>query len=227
MSDYKAQSSIYLRLWDSVRNLYESSLQAKAGRKTVSGFNDYAFFALPAFVLTVATWESYLNFVFFSLMTKQTLGVEIYEKAKRAQEDLGRLSIRGKTLMVPLLIFGDTFDKGSMPFQDFDILVTIRNHVTHNYVHSAPEKAVAVLREKGLLLANEIPGAPDLDKLTTWSEDLQTFEVIRWCLNTLAAMSQGLVALHECKHPNWRPGFPVFDDGRVLKLYKKYDISVG
>ena len=58
---------------------------------------------------------------------------EVLEEAEDA-----RVSIEFKYHIAKLVLSGQAFDKGSQPFQDFALLVSLRNHV----VHAKPEEAV-------------------------------------------------------------------------------------
>ena len=222
MAKYKAQSSVYHRLYASLRLHYHKSIEVLPGKESEE-INGYAFYALPSFILAVATWESYINQLFFSLWTKTLLGKEIYEKALLIQEAVDKLPVTKKTFLIPLLLFGKTFDKSTSPFQDFDILVKIRNHATHNFMQESPDKPMAALESKGLLLE---PRHPSEAQVLTWSEHIQSLEVIRWCINTLAGMSKALVSLHASKNPNWKPFFSIITETDARALLLKHGVSI-
>jgi hypothetical protein len=156
----------------------------------IQGINGPSFNALSAFMLGIAIWESYLNFIFFTPLTKFEFGEELHKKMGMMSKGLDRMSVEDKTIALPLIAFGKTYDKGGMPFQDFKIMVSIRNAVTHNSLESSPEIAVEALKNKGLILEQN-PDFPP--RMQSWDDDVSTIEVIRWCINTISKMEEELM----------------------------------
>jgi len=67
---------------------------------------------------------------------------EVLEEAEGA-----RVSVEFKYHIAKLVLSGEAFDRGSQPFQDFALLVSLRNRV----VHAKPEKAVRQKEADGAL----------------------------------------------------------------------------
>lgn len=217
-SPIRGSAPAFQRLYMSLQLLYEQSIERAPGRISYR-LHGYGWHGLPSFVLTVAIWESYLNHCFFSPWAKTLISEEAYEKGQAVVEEMEKLTVQGKAFTVPLLILGKTFDKGKQPFQDFHLLVRIRNHITHNPSQTTPDKMVATLRERGLLMPLQHTD------IAVWTEELCSLEVIRWCMNTLSAMSKTLISLG-MKDSIRNKGFPCISEEDALRMYKANNIRV-
>lgn len=171
--------------------------QLKGG---INGFTSYAF---GAFITAVASVEAFVN--------ETMLGSEGRRRGKWAvldamrRERLDRLELLDKLLLLPQLVFGRTFDRGRQPFQDFAMLVKIRNDIVH---YKMPATAPGYLKD---LLAHGIALAPyegDTLGLSTWPRELSTLEAIRWAVNTCHAVTFKIVEFAEAEEEEQAAFFP-------------------
>jgi hypothetical protein len=180
------------------------------------GRNGPSYNALSAFMLTVAVWESYLNLVFFSPFTRLYFGDAIFNKMNDLMPGLKNMNIIEKSIALPLIAFDKTFMKSARPFQDLKDIVTIRNAVTHNVMHTSPVKAVAAIRTRGLLLPSQHCSMPQ-----SWSEEISTLETMRWCINTIANLDRELFVLPTNTHISWRTTFGEISDEKADAAIRK------
>jgi hypothetical protein len=138
--------------------------------------------ALSAFPIAVSAWESFLNEKCISRFTKNEIPTSPIWKVENRLE---KWSLEEKTLLVPQLLFGVDFDKASQPYQDFAILLKIRNYITHFRVD---EKEINVLKD--LELRNIVlPAISSTGSIRPFPTRLMTTEAIRWAHNTVAKMA--------------------------------------
>lgn len=180
-------SSISWMLFHHLRNMYETGVadlksQQILPRVKLNGFHPYG---LSVFPLAVASWEAFLNEKCMSLSTEldypDSILWEIREKADKWETML-------KARLVPKLLLGQTFSKSSQPYQDFLLLVDIRNHIAHFRLEEAPLKSLKQLAQR------KITHIPPRDIEYAWPMYLQSTEVMRWTINTVSQMAQTLDA---------------------------------
>jgi hypothetical protein len=96
--------------------------------------------------------------------------------------------------MAHWIICGTPFDRGKSPYQDFDLLVDLRNALTHfkpdKVGSEKTRKLLARLKSSNLipdsLLPNYDPNTPE--QRAVWVHYLSTAKVAKWACNTAAAM---------------------------------------
>jgi len=176
-------------------------------RRAVHGINAFCDAGFSAPLVAVAAWEALLH----ELLLGDWAQLHYRDNPlwKFPAEDLEKWDIRKKTLLVPDFLLGRTFDKASQPFQDFSHLVVLRNQFVHFRHTTEPNsKARTVMKDltqKGILLTT---GDPTCNY--PWPGQVACTEVIRWSINTLAAMARGLERLAGGELPlplsgNFRP----------------------
>ena len=149
-------------------------------------------YAAPS--LAIAAWEALIHELLLSDFPRLVHLKNPLWKIPLAH--ITRWGIRDKTLIVPDFLFGRTFDKGAQPYQDFDTLVTVRNEFVHfkNSIDTPLKNATKYLEGKRLLLTAkrpaEIPADADYDY--PWPGKFACTEMIRWSINTVAAMARRL-----------------------------------
>jgi len=217
MASRSHQVSAYYQLFGTLRSLYEMSFSQLTSPQELHGRNGPSFNGLSAFMLTVAVWESYLNFVFFSPWTKVHFGISTFEQMQALKSGLDKMSILEKSSCLPLIAFGKTFRKDAKPFQDLKDIVSIRNAATHNFMETAPEKAISAIRARGLLLPKPILPCES----QSWDQELSTLEVIRWCMNTIGNLNEKLLTFPVKPSSSWRSTFGVFPPSYADRLIKK------
>ncbi len=108
-----------------------------------------------------------------------------------------KISVRAKFLLARLVFAGQPYDKGSLPYQDFHLLIGLRNTLVHmeglditettpagEVIANQPE-IIEKLRTRGILAEPTLTGL--------WMERIATLETARWACNTVTAMYQSLV----------------------------------
>jgi len=133
-----------------VRDAYRRCLdeRPKVIEPYITEDNHTSQYAIEAYILSVASAEAFLN---------ETIGIA--KETRKLQgiltEWIEDLEIRKKVLLVPVLLWNRTFDRGSDPFQSFDVLVRLRNDCVHYKWSSSLIRGTAYLRDlesKGVLL---------------------------------------------------------------------------
>src|SRR6185295_19235654 len=94
------------------------------------GVNVSSNHALPAYLSAVASIEAFIS---ESLLSHLTLVIckdsPLCELGVEWIED--DLSLSNRLLVSTKLLFGWTLTKGKQPYQDFDMLVSVRNDIVH------------------------------------------------------------------------------------------------
>ena len=183
-----SSSSISWNLFLDLTHLYKAGIQQLAHRNLFRrvGINGHHIHALSAYPLALAAWEAFLNETCMSTPAQIDYPNSLlWDLMKQAEN----WSIEDKTILVPKLLLGNTFNESKQPYQDFKILVSIRNHIIHFRPEDAPVKKLRHLAERKITL---IP--PD-DARYSWSLQLQSTEGVRWAINTIAKMVSGLTVM--------------------------------
>lgn len=111
-------------------------------------------------------------------------------------EIIDHLKIKDKTLIVPDFLFGVTFDKGAQPYQDFSVLLQVRNRFVHfkNETEMPIKNVSKYLGDKGLLMEAPKPQdvPDDIECDYPWPAKFACTEMVRWAINTVAAMAAKL-----------------------------------
>lgn len=154
-------------------------------RYGVNGFTEHALAAYP---LAIAAWEAFLYQTLLSPRARAA-----YSDAplwRTPEEEIDGWSVQTKTQLVPSGLIGKSFDESCMPFQDFKLLISVRNAITHFKMRPEEPSPVKNLAQHGVLLR------PDKWGLA-WTHRLCCTEGIRWAITTLAKMSKGLWDMFE------------------------------
>lgn len=171
-----------------VRVLYSLGLEGLvSGKGFRQGINGYSIHAAPAFVSSVAAIEAFTNEIFISPLAKtvfedtplQTLESEWVEK----------LELTTKLVLLPQLLFGQTFRRDGQPFQDMNLVIKIRNDLVHYKMKDNLPKYLPSLVQRGIALKDPPEGH------FLWVHQLNTTEGIRWAHNTVCCIAHALVEL--------------------------------
>jgi hypothetical protein len=201
-----------------VRKLYQLSLeQRKSGKVAVHGINSYTQYAAPAYISAVAAVEAFLNEMAFNPMTQVILREA---PLKHFDQDwLEWLDIKPKLQLIPQLLFDTTFDRATQPFQDFDLLVKVRNDFVHYKMHKPIPNYVQVLEQRSIALPASHGGAD-----YAWVHKLSSSEGIRWAHNTACRVVQALAQMIPDKHRDFlamlASGFVEIDESFAQALSK-------
>jgi hypothetical protein len=118
---------------------------------------------------------------------------EISECA-RILKQLEREPVTTKYLEASKALIGKAFDKGAAPFQDFKLLIDLRNAIMHikptvEGDWQPGERVTADLAQRKIALPNTGPGS------FPWFDRIVTYEAARWAYNSALAMMRSLLEL--------------------------------
>lgn len=191
---------------------------------------------LIAIVFATAAMEGFINEV-FELASEpgdllRLLGDPPEHKSVAALAGLAKAleqassPIPLKFMLAKIALSGEPYDKGSPPYQDFELLIKVRNCLVHlrpldkfkmpgnNDVTGKPTPRVAVPRfMKGLRTKNVLVET-DATTFPNSFYEICTPAMARWACNTASAMVQSIVQI-------------VPDNGSPMCLRKKMDLFYG
>jgi len=105
------------------------------------------------------------------------------------EAESSRGSVRLKYLMAKAILSGRPYEKGHAPYQEFDLLFTIRDAILHHKpekITQDPHKIVAALAPRGLCEREE----PHVK--SNWLHQVTTRSVARWACNVVRDMVASL-----------------------------------
>jgi len=145
--------------------------------------------ALTALLFSAATLEAFIAELAFyaqSSMRFCPTPSPVQALASVLKEvEASRGSVRLKYLVAKAILSGDTYDKGTQPYQDFDLLFTIRDAIVHmkpERINQEPHKIVAALSARGLC------DPEDPHAKSSWLHQITTRAVARWACNVVRDM---------------------------------------
>ena len=179
---------------NNVHMLYQLGLEEIcSGRVARDGINGYTTHAAPAYISAIASLEAFVNETFLGVFSKN-----LYTDSPLWLLDsdwVEKLELRHKLIIVPQLLFGQTYKRGEPPFQDLQLLFRVRNDVVH-YKMKFPNssdglpKYVKDLVSRKIALQSPAPGKGDYP----WISKICTTEGIRWANNTVCRAVKKLVS---------------------------------
>ena len=178
------------------RRAYERCIRERLDDKVfVTDDNNFSRYALDAIILSVAALEAFLN---EAALNPVALGIRRADAALQALEEL---EIRRKYVLVPLVLWGTTFQCSRQPFQDFDCLVRVRNDLIHYKMPFYPSghgpKYLRHLETNKLLLESDGPSR------FGWVENLSSAKVALWAHNTACRMAKELMVMADAVGRAW------------------------
>lgn len=195
MSEVLSSRTISGDLIHHVRRLYEMALDDIAEGKGVrKGINGYTYHAFPAYIIAVSSVEAFVNEEFLSFMAQAYLknsppwkNSPIWNLPK---DWLEGIELKQKLVLVPQLLFGQSFIPNAQPFQDMALLIKVRNDLVHYKMQGHPPKYLKHLDERRISLV----ATSSLDADYIWPSKLSTSEGIRWAHNTACVTVQKLAS---------------------------------
>jgi hypothetical protein len=180
--------------------------RAKAGAKHCRSHESSD--ALISIVFAAAAGEAFINEIgelasqpagFFPELGPEPHQVRTLAELLSEVED-ARGTTNLKYLLGKLALSGKTFDKGGNPYQDFAILMDVRNSLMHlkfdrvesvkiNQVRIRYPGVVAKLRSKNILAEFE----DDDNAIASWVQRVSTPAVARWACNATATIIKDVV----------------------------------
>jgi hypothetical protein len=180
---------------------YERCIQDRlSGKLFTTDDNNYSPNAIDVYILSVSALEAFINEVCFS-------GPEIrmINGTPAPRNLIEDLELRKKYYLLPLLLWGKTYERGVQPYQEFEMLVRIRNDLIHykmrRYHRGDEPQYFKILSERGALLVSPHPDAD-----FAWVMKILTSKGALWAYNTACRMAKRLIELaDEQTQMVWRP----------------------
>ena len=133
--------------------LYDNALKQLTSNKVIrQGINCHTMHAAPALVSSVAAVEAFLMNTRSAPWHKRSSATQPLWTLQR--DWLQQLDVRAKLVIVPFLLFGNTFRRGEQPYQDFTILVKARNEVVHYKMEDTVPTYLRGLQQRKIALAS-------------------------------------------------------------------------
>lgn len=168
-----------------VRRIYEMALEdILSGKGVRRGVNGYTRHALPAYVITVAAVEAFVNEAFLSFVAQQFFKESPLWNLPRDWTE--KIELSKKLILIPQLLFGRSLSRDSQPYQDMALLIKVRNDLVHYKMKGEPPKYLRSLDERRISLTARNP-----DYL--WPHKMSSSEGIRWAHNTACETIQAAV----------------------------------
>jgi hypothetical protein len=166
-----------------LRQILQNSVEyAKKGKGIIHEYNAYSPNAISGYVIAVAAFESFINEILLGPMTKKVFNnSSIWHLSK---DSIEKMELKIKTIILPQLLFGNTFLSNNQPFQDFAMLIKVRNDIVHYKFKTEPKYVEALVGKNIAISASKHPGDADYP----WPQKLSTTEGIRWAHNTICKM---------------------------------------
>lgn len=180
---------------------YERCIKDRlSGKVYTTEDNNYSPNVIDVYILSVSTLEAFINEVCFGGPE-----IRIINGTPAPRELIEDLEIRKKYYLLPLLLWGKTYKRGTQPYQDFEMLVRIRNDLIHykmrSYHRGNEPKYFRILSERGALLVSPHPDAD-----FAWIMKILTSKGALWAYNTACRMAKGLIELaDEQTQTLWSP----------------------
>lgn len=180
---YFFNSRILFKIAVSAYERTESSLSDNTG-----GQND----ALVAILFSAVALEAFImDLALIAAADSQLLRrTDLQALANILDEtESSRGSIRLKFLFAKSILSGKPYEKGSLPYQDFDILFILRDSIIHmkpERITGEPHKVLQRLQAKNLC------ELPDPHITGSWLGQVSTRTVARWACNVVVDMTQSL-----------------------------------
>ena len=155
-----------------------------------NGINGHTVHGLPAYIIAVAAIEAFVNEVFL----ENSAAKSIFPQSplwNLPQEWLDKTDLRIKLILVPQLLLGKSFSRGTQPYQGIAQLIKVRNDLVHYKVPSRSPKYVKDFVQRGIALASHLT---DKRQDYGWPDKLSTSEGIRWAHNTACKAVDALVS---------------------------------
>lgn len=161
---------------------------------------------MTAILLSAISAEAFINEL-GTLLSNIHVNIIRSEPAIRRWVSLGNLleqleadhiQIKSKYLLLSHIIPGTPFLKGEPPFQDFSLLIDVRNDFVHPKAQQEPPKYFQHFLNKGWLVS----GKDEEVKFLGWMNRMKTPEIANWaCKASLNIIRDILIKLQQVEDP--------------------------
>ncbi len=151
--------------------------------------NNLSFHAIDVYILSVTALEAFINEVCFGGPK-----IRMINGAPVPRDQIEDLELKKKYYLLPLLLWGKTYERGARPYQDFEMLIRIRNDLIHykmrHYHRDNEPKYFKILSERDALLSSPHPDAD-----FAWVFKIFNSKGALWAYNTACRMAKELLRL--------------------------------
>lgn len=155
--------------------------------------NCYTDFAVPSYIISAISVEAFLNEMFLGDWARSVLrNSPLFAIDKDVLE---KLRIDDRIVLVAKLHFGATVNRGEQPYQDFALLLKIRNALVHYKMDGHMPSFFRASQINQLMLPSARPERTGGSPQMPWVWAISTTEGIRWAYNTAVAMIRYLIDL--------------------------------
>jgi hypothetical protein len=177
-------------LWNVAADSAQHSREVKASHPRACTTD-----TISALLLSAMSTEAFINELgtrlsLLSAYNGKNLGRSANIGTFLEQLEAEHAQIKSKYLLVSNLLPGKPFVKGKPPFQDFSLLIDIRNDFAHLKVQRDAPKYIRSFSQKGWLYNKK----KDKPKLVGWMFQLETPEVSAWACRTARTIIWDIVA---------------------------------
>lgn len=172
------------------RQAYERCVKDRlSGKVFTTVDNNLSSHAIDVYILSVTALEAFINEVCFGGPK-----ISMINGTPAPRDLIEDLEIRKKYYLLPLLLWGKTYEREVRPYQDFEMLVRIRNDLIHykmrGYQRGKEPKYFNVLAARGALLTS-----PHSDADFAWVFKIFNSKGALWAYNTTCQMAKELLKL--------------------------------
>lgn len=176
-------------LIEHVRLVLEWSLRyALTGHGVRHGDNAYTPHALPAYIASVAAVEALVNETLLGPMIRVSLPGSPLWNLKT--DTLQKMELTTKLVLVPQVLFGNSFRPDAQPLQDFQLLQKVRNDMVHYKMQLEAPRYLQPLTDRRIALTAATAEEP---ADYPWVARLSSTEGVRWAHNSACEIVQQLV----------------------------------
>ncbi len=160
-----------------------------------NGSNAYTPYAFPSYVCAVASVEAFINEQLVGHIARVVLRDSPLWNL--GSDSLEKMELLTKIIVFPQVLFGRSFRKNEQPFQDFAMLVRVRNDVIHFKMSMDAPSYLCALADRGIALtAPSASKGADYD----WPHRLSSTEGICWAHNVACRIVNSLVQFVPPEH---------------------------
>ncbi len=150
--------------------------------------------SIVAMLFSVVTLEAFIGeFAELAHISQSHKMHRIADVLDELEDNRAQLGL--KFLVLSELLGGKTYSKGSQPYQDFRLLLEVRNKISHKkpeFLRFTEDKIVSKFITRKLCRAPARTGPITLSDLPHWLRDISTPAAARWACNVVARMIKTL-----------------------------------
>ncbi len=172
-------------------------------KKSKSQDNYYSPLFLDAYIMSVTAIEAFINekIALYLQVVKNRIAMKSANSTEKNNNKVLEMLIEqdlvSKYTLIPIILWQKTFDESCSPFQDFTMLVSIRNDIIHYKMpfyekNNEKPKWARKVEEKHIILPE-----PSQPNRRVWIEEICTRKGAIWAYNTSCKMIRKFIELSD------------------------------